>query len=425
MSRNVLFIAYHYPPIAVSSGVHRTLAFSRYLTDWGWNVSVLTADYNVYPRYDLNQLDVVPAGVTVIRAWAKDTARDLSINGRYTQLMALPDRYQSWIFGGVVSGLKAIRRSRPNVIVSTYPIASAHVIGYVLHKITGIPWVADFRDPMAQEDYPENALVRKSFLWIEKKAVKHASKLVFVTEGAKDYYCARYADLDENKVTVIPNGYDGMVFDEIEAERALSNSMRQVATHLVEQKPIVFIHSGVIYPSERDPKHLFQAIKDLKDTGVISSVTFNIILRASGHEELFKEQIDKLGIADIVQFAPSIPYKDALREMYSVDGLLLLQADNCEHQIPAKAYEYIRVGKPVLGLTTLTGETGKLLAKHPLSKLAPLDDAAAIGSAIKEMIATCRHPLTDTQNDFIAANYSRERGAKDMLALLKNISSNK
>lgn len=421
MSGNVLFVAYHYPPIAVSSGVHRTLAFTRYLSEWGWAVSVITADYKAYPKYDLRQLDSIPPNIKVTRAWAKDTARDLAIRGRYTQLMALPDRYQSWILGGLLSGLKEIRRSRPNVIVSTYPIASAHVIGFLLHKITGIPWVADFRDPMAQDDYPDNPLVRKSFLWIERKAVKHASKMVFVTEAAKDYYCTRYPALNKGKAVVIPNGYDGVVFDEVEKELADAQVIEQKGADCEVSQPLVFLHSGVIYPSERDPQHLFQAIKSLKDNGIINCQIFKLILRASGHDDLFQGTLDRLGISDIVTFEPSIPYKDALREMYCVDGLLLLQADNCELQIPAKAYEYIRVGKPVLGLTTLSGETGKLLASHPLSRIAPLDDAKAIYEALQKMVADFGN--VSNNSDIDVGVFSRESGAKALSELLKNISA--
>ncbi|PID43530.1 MAG: hypothetical protein CSB48_05560 [Proteobacteria bacterium] len=405
MSGKVLFIAYHYPPIAVSSGVHRTLAFSRYLSDWGWDVTVLTTDYKVYQRYNLDLIGSIPEKVQVIRSWAKDTARDLSIKGRYSQLMALPDRYQSWILGGVWSGLKAIKKNKPDVIVSTYPIASAHVIGYFLHKMTGVPWIADFRDPMAQEGYPEHPLVHKSFLWIERKIVKHASKLVFNTRGAQDYYLQRYAELTPQNSVVIPNGYDEEVFEKVESE-IKPTKVREPAS------PLVLLHSGVIYPSERDPKDLFKAISDLKKDKRINAENFVLRLRASGHDDLFQAQVDALGIQDVVEFAPSISYNDALQEMYAVDVLLLLQADNCELQIPAKAYEYIRVRKPVLALTTTTGETGRLLSAHPLATLAPLNDSQEIYKAIQATIEN--QSVADNFTDRDVDKYSRRAGAQLM-----------
>jgi len=410
----VLFVAYHYPPIAVSSGVHRTLAFTRYLKEWGWDVTVLTADYNVYPRFDLDQLNVIPEGVNVIRAWAKDTARDLSIKGRYSQWMAIPDRYQSWIIGGVLSGLKAIRKGKPNVIVSTYPIASAHIIAYFLHRLTGIPWVADFRDPMAQEGYPDNPLVRKSFLWVEKQAIKYAAKLVFVTPGARDYYLERYPDATREKFLVIANGFDEKVFEE--TETLIAKRENTASTNITESSELkTFLHSGVIYPSERDPKDLFAAIKELLDEGAISKQTFQLVLRASGHEAQFQPVIDDLGITDIVRFEPPIPYQSALSEMYDVDVLLVLQADNCELQIPAKAYEYIRVGKPILGLTTHTGETGKLLQSVPNCLVAPLDNKDEIKVSLISML---NQESSAIQSDDYVSGFSRKSGAKKLEMLL-------
>ncbi|MCG8609312.1 MAG: glycosyltransferase, partial [Pseudomonadales bacterium] len=324
MSGKILYIAYHYPPITVSSGVHRTLAFTRYLVDWGWDVSVLTADYRIYPQYDLAQLSKIPRAVSVIRAWGKDTARHLSFRGRYSKLMALPDRYQSWVIGAVLSGLQQIRRNRPDVIVSTYPIASAHVVGYVLHKITGIPWIADFRDPMAQEGYPEDPLTHRVFSWIEKKAVEHARYLIFTTEGAKTYYEQRYAGKMPyaDQMQLIENGYDETVFARMQS--SLSGKNNLTAAH-----KLTLVHSGVVYPSERNPEKLFQALQALKSEGVVTADNFALTLRATGHDDLISGMLTQYGITDLVSLAPSIPYEDALQEMSEVDVLLLLQANNC------------------------------------------------------------------------------------------------
>ncbi len=411
MAGKVLFVAYHYPPIAFSSGVHRTLAFTRYLTQWGWGVSVLTANIKLYPRYDLNQLRFIPPQVKVIRAWGKDAARDLSFKGKYAQWMAIPDRYQSWIPCALLAGLKEIRRNRPDVIVSTYPIASAHLVGYLLHKITGIPWIADFRDPMAQAGYPANNLVRKSFLWIEKLAAKHASKLVFVTDGAKDFYQNKYPQLLTGKCLVIPNGYDEEMFTGLgrDAARVASKGKR------------ILLHSGVIYPHERNPVHLFEALATLKQHGTVSSENFSLVLRATGHDDVFKKMACEKQVDDLVDFAPSIPYREAIEEMFVADMLLLLQADDCDMQIPAKAYEYLRVGRPVLALTSMTGETGKLLAAHPQSLIAPLNDAAKIREALVMLLEDLATNNASSAKD--VADLSRESGAHKLQEVLMEAAS--
>ena len=136
----------------------------------------------------------------------------------------------------------------------------------------------------------------------------------------------------------------------------------------------VLLHSGVIYPSERDPGQLFIALAELKQGSLVNGERLQVRLRATGHDQLYQQQIEQLDIGDMVKLEPSIPYMQALEEMLSVDGLLLLQADNCNYQIPAKAYEYIRAQKPVLALTPRDGDTGLLLLDAGVADIAALDD---------------------------------------------------
>ncbi|MCW8831760.1 MAG: hypothetical protein OQK03_00385 [Colwellia sp.] len=376
VNKKILYIAYHFPPILGSSGVHRTLAFVRHLANNKWDTTVLTASLKGYSHWEEEQQKFIPENVNVIRAFCRNAAKHLSFKGKYFSWMALPDNWQSWILGGFFSGLKSIYQNRPSVIVSTYPIASAHVIAYWLHKVTGIPWVADFRDPMAQEDYPTEKRKKKIFEWIEKKAVKHCKNIVLTAPGAVEFYQNKFPHVDKNFWRLVPNGFDEQIFSGVMA------SNEQSSEDNVQSQVITLLHSGVIYPSERDPSDLFQAIAELKQDKKIKQGNFKLILRAAGHDELFKEKLTSLSIADVVILAPPIPYKEALQEMLSADGLLLLQADNCDYQIPAKAYEYIRAQKPVLALTSMTGDTGKLLKSAGISCITPLNNKEKIKSAL-------------------------------------------
>src|SRR5450830_159224 len=156
-------IAYHFPPLAGSSGIQRTLRFVQHLPSLGWQPLVLSTHPRAYETTSDDLLADVPAGTVVRRAFALDTARHLQFAGRYLGWMARPDRWISWKFDAIREGLKLIDEFRPDVIWSTYPIATAHVIASVLHHKTGIPWIADFRDPMAQEYCPEDPVKRHTF----------------------------------------------------------------------------------------------------------------------------------------------------------------------------------------------------------------------------------------------------------------------
>lgn len=215
--KRILMIAYHFPPLAGSSGIQRTLRFVQHLPQFGWEPLILTAHPRAYERTSPDLLIDIPAGIVVARAFALDTAKQLAIAGRYPGFLARPDRWTTWQFDGIRKGMKLIRQYRPNVIWSTYPIATAHLIGAELQRRTGLPWVADFRDPMAQDDYPTDPKIWQQFKRIEEHVMQRATLTLFTTPGAAKMYQQRYPDAHA-RIEVIENGYDEETFVKAEAE---------------------------------------------------------------------------------------------------------------------------------------------------------------------------------------------------------------
>lgn len=413
--KNILMIAYHFPPVRISSGIQRTLKFVTYLLDHGWQAQVLTVDPKAYERISNDQMQEIPKQVQVKRAFSFDTARHLSINGRYLSWMALPDRWVSWCFGGVISGLGLIRAFHPKVIWSTYPIATAHIIGLVLHRITGLPWVADFRDSMTEDGYPVNPTQRKCYRWIERQTVKHCSRAVFTTPGAIRMYAERYPDIPSSRWALIPNGYDEENFTRAEASDAYKQALKD------KPEQIVLLHSGVLYPLERDPTQFFAAVLQLKQVGVIESGKIKIVLRATGHDELHLQAIAKFGLQDIVFIEQSVSYQAALIEMLTVDGLLVFQAANCNHQIPAKIYEYLRARRPILALTDPYGDTAQVMFDAGLESLAPLDDQQKISSALALFIDGIKNGHGMPKSEYNVSRYSRKSRTQLLADILNTI----
>lgn len=190
--KKVLIVAYHFPPQAESSGYLRSLKLCRYLPEFGWHPTVLTVHPRAYERTDPVQLGEIPADVRVERAFALDTQRHLSFRGRYLRAMALPDRWASWSLGAIPAGLRANRRENFDVILNTFPIATAVFIGWALHRATRKPWVADFRDSMTEPDYPRDPRTWRVYRWLKKKAVREASRLVFTAGSAVRMYLNQY-----------------------------------------------------------------------------------------------------------------------------------------------------------------------------------------------------------------------------------------
>ena len=414
--KRILMIAYHFPPLAGSSGIQRTLRFVQHLPSLGWEPLVLTANPRAYEKTSDDLLADIPAGTVVCRAFALDTARHLQVAGRYIGWMARPDRWISWKFDAIRQGLKLIDKFKPDVIWSTYPIATAHVIASALHRKTGIPWMADFRDPMAQDGYPADPLTWQRYKDIEADAAGHARYCVFTTPGAARMYQQRYPAA-ASRIVVLENGYDEESFATVTPKGSLPAS--SLGLSAPGSRPLILLHSGIVYPSERDPTQLFEALGRLKAEGRLSPADVHIRFRASVHDDLLQSLAQAHGAQDFIELCPPIPYREALAEMLAVDALLVMQASNCNAQIPAKIYEYLRAGKPILALTDPEGDTAGVLREAGLSDLARLDSASEIISLLPALVRSWREGTMTLPSAKSVQRASRNGRSQALVTLLE------
>jgi len=407
MNKRVLLIAFHFPPEAISSGIQRTLSFFKHLGKSGWESMVLSAHPRVYRQQNPSQLSSLPPGQVVRRAFALDTKYHMGIKGRYLELLALPDRWVSWFLGGVPAGLSLIRQHRPQVIWSTFPIATAHLIGLALHRMTGLPWVADFRDPMLQPAYPTAKLQRKVYRWIEAETVKRCTFAVLTTHSAMNSYRTRFPEL-ASKFVVIENGYD---------EDGLAASANTAGAAPAPGERITLLHSGVLYQTGRNPAAFMKAVAMLKQEGAVNAATLRVILRAPGEAEAMQQLARECGVDDIVEIAPSVPYREALREMLSVDGLMIFQGTPFNTQIPAKLYEYFWARRPILGLVDPAGETARVMGAAGFDSVAQMDSAEAIVPVLKAFIGQIRAGSAHVASDEVVKQCSRANRSQQLAHL--------
>ncbi|MBF0625331.1 MAG: glycosyltransferase [Magnetococcales bacterium] len=407
-------IAFHYPPAQGYSGIQRGLKFSSQLPEFGWEPLVLSAHPRAYAQVGPQQMEAIPPGLTVRRAFALDALRHLSIGGRYPRLAALPDRWASWWLGGVPAGLALIRRFRPRALWSTQPIPTAHLIGRTLARLTGLPWVADFRDAMLTDTCPADPLLRRLHLRLEQRFVTAASRVVVTTPGLRSLMGGRHPQLPAERWAVIPNGYD-------------EDDFRDLPGHaprpLAAGEPVVLLHSGRFYPraEERDPRPFLQALSTLRQQGTIAPETLQVVLRAPGMEDILAPAIQAGGLERIVQIKPLLPYREALREMTSVHGLLLFQGAEFGHHIPAKLFEYLRSGRPILALTEPDGDTARLLREAHLDGIVPMCDPGAIAAALGRFIAAIRAGEARGADPERVACHSRRQRAAALAGLLDGL----
>ena len=411
--KRVLMVAFHYPPVKGSSGVHRTLKFSQYLPEFGWEPIVLTVHPRAYEATSPEQLAEIPAHLKIHRAFALDARKHLGRGGVYPKWLARPDRWVSWWLAAVPAGMRLIRQYQPQVIWSTYPIATALLIGSSLQRRSRLPWIADFRDTMVDETYPPPGAIRQAYQRLEERAIRRCTKAVFTSPSAITYTQEKYPGLADAKWALIANGYD---------EENFSTLPPLAPSPKAEE--LVLVHSGTLYPSERDPCAFFSALRTLKQHQTPCGRNLKIILRATGHDAYLAKLIREYEIDTMVVLAPPIPYQQALSEMMNADGLILMQAANCNRQIPAKLYEYLRARRPIFALTDPAGDTAKELMAAGIHSIARIDDQADIMLKFSGFCNNLRAGTLPAPSDNIIKQHSRYARTEQLAELLDSVIKN-
>jgi hypothetical protein len=133
-----------------------------------------------------------------------------------------------------------------------------------------------------------------------------------------------------------------------------------------------------------------------------------IRFRAAEHEAMLMRLAKEQGVDHMIEVLPPVPYRAALEEMMRADGLLVIQAANCNEQIPAKFYEYLRAGRPLIALTDPRGDTAGAMRDGGLSTIAPIDSAHGIAGLLDRFL---KNPdtLPLAPHDYVARASRRTR----------------
>lgn len=408
--KKALLIAFHWPPFSGSSGIQRTLRFTKYLPQFGWQPLVLSADPRAYPSRGDELLAEIPAGTVVRRAFALDAARQLAVRGRYFGFTALPDRWASWWPAGVLSGLALVRRHRPEVIFATYPIATAHLIGATLARLADLPLVADYRDAMVAADVPADPVQRRLFTRIEARVIHRAGAAVFTTPRSLQMYRRRYPAEPAAKFHCIRNGYDEADFPAPPPSRPAQ-----------PQRRLRLLHSGLLRLDERDPRPFLAAVAQLRRDGVLGARDIEVVFRAPGDEGVHRRIAADLGLGDLVRVEGPLSYEAALREMTEADVLLVFQDAFCNHLVPAKLYEYIRAQRPILALTDRAGETAELVEEAGAGLVLDIASQQEIAAALPAFLQRVRDGTAPLAPLDVARRYGRREQTGQLAALFDGL----
>jgi hypothetical protein len=449
----MLVVAYRFPPQG-GGGVQRTLKFVKYLPEHGWLPVVQTVSNPDWPLRDETLLSEVPAGVAVHRTptfeferlgrrggdRASDAARPAGaergpgaprrrrggparrIAGwAYDAVMRyalVPDPQIVWVPGAWWQGRRLARREGVSVIYTSSPPNSCQVAGLLLKRATGLPWIADFRDPWTEGIRRKEAYARTPWRGrieaaLERAVLTRADHVLLTTEKTREQYLARYPELPADKFSVVTNGFDPADF-----------ALPPTPERLLDPGRFHLTLTGNV-EAMFDAMPFFAALDELRreDEGVRAHLAVNFIGTKRGkYDGVIRER----GLEEAVRYVGYVPHQTCLRYLAESDALFLCQIpvyESASTKLSGKLFEYLYMRKPILALT-LPGLTTEILARSGLGTAVAPDDTAGIKRALLDLYrAWYRGYGRPGANEEYIGSFDRARQVERLAALADRLAA--
>ena len=433
--KNVLFIAYHYPPLG-GVGSQRSQKFVRYLVEDGWRSVVLTPEKGSY-LLDPSLQDGESQGIEVVRTKNIDLSsvfklavpaqREsafrpegdgsvrkvdslLSFARRAVHTWAyIPDAQIGWFPYAVSAGKRILKTQDIDAIYSTsFPI-TAHLVAYRLKQATGKPWIADFRDLWTEFHYAEYSSARRKRLdrLIESRLLEKTDAILTVSNTLAE--TLRRLTGGRKRVEVIRNGFDSSEFAGIEYKRPA----RWTITYV-----------GLFYGTRQDPSVFLQALQRLIESGRIprQEVRFDIV----GEPDAYvRERVARFGLDDVTCFTGFVPHRDALsRQVNSSLLLLILHGDRANPGvITGKIFEYLGSRRPILGIVPANFEVTRIIEEAGAGVTVDPSDGSGVERELLASYIQYETGARDHGRSSDLSAYERRGGARQLAGLLNEVTS--
>lgn len=424
----VLIITYYWPPSG-GSGVQRWLKFAKYLPSQGIQPIIYTPENPEFTAVDRTLDDDIPKDVIIVKRhitefyWiyrllrgkkAKDQKEVNPISGgkkSFLQKLMLairgnlfiPDPRVTWV-GPSVRFLKKYLEENPvDVIVSTGPPHSMHLIAMKVAKATSTPWVADFRDPWTKIFYfkhlPLCSLAKKKHERLEKKVLDSADAIVTVSPTIQGEFQAMTA----TPVNLITNGYDSDDFNQIVEPDGFFN----------------VTHTGLLVENG-NPELLWKLLAE--KCRIDEDFAKYLRIRLSGNTD--KAVLDSIKAAGLEDKTVNLGYQKhlvAIREQKNASMLILPLRTEPEKKglLPGKLFEYLAAKRPILCIGLTDGDIANVLKDTGAGRSYEWDD-----NNMSDYIDLCwtnfKNGNEDTRTSEIE-QYSRKALTVRMAALLKSV----
>lgn len=399
--KRVLVITYYWPPSG-GSGVQRWVKFAKYLPQEGWQPVIYTPENPEYTAVDHTLSAEIPHEAEIIRRpilepygvyrrlMGKGASTDMktltagAAGGAVTEIsggkktfrqrlslwirgnLFVPDPRVGWVRPSVRFLKKYLAEHPVDVIVTTGPPHSMHLIGQALHRELGLPWIPDFRDPWSRMYYlkhlPMTGRTWRRLLAMEQSVLDECSAVLAVTPLVQEEFRAQTA----TPVEMITNGYDGGDFDQRVEPDGLFN----------------VVHTGLL-ASDGNPLNLWKVLgaKAWADPEFRKALR----LRFAGKvdREVYRA-VEDAGLKDNIVDLGYCDHLTAVREQLAATFLILPLRNDPEYRpiLPGKLFEYLASRRPVLGIGQTDGAMARVLEETGAGATVGWDDLKGTGAFI-------------------------------------------
>ncbi len=437
--KRVLVITYYWPPSG-GSGVQRWVKFAKYLPSNGWQPVIYTPENPELTTVDKTLAEEIPQEAEIIRRhitepygiyrrlMGKDSSTDLKaltssssdevnpINAQkksWKQKLSLyirgnffiPDPRILWRRPSVRFLKKYLKEHPVDVIVTTGPPQSMHLIGLDVSKATGIPWIADFRDPWTKMFYFKHLGLTHSseakHHRLEQKVLDSATRIIAVSPLVQDEFRA----MTSTPVKLITNGFDETDFD----RQFDSDDFFNVT------------HTG-LFASDGNPEVLWKVLADKCKADEIFRKSLRIRL-VGKTDKAITDAIDSAGLRENLVNLGYKDHKTAVREQQNATVLILPLRKEPEYRavLPGKLFEYLASRRPILGIGQTDGAMARIVGETGSGAVYDWDEEAGI----KEWIDLCWNKFLggeSLENQSDISRFSRRSLTKTLAALLDEVS---
>ena len=370
--KRVLIITYYWPPSG-GGGVMRWLKMSKYLPEFGWQPVIYTPENpdpsvkdesllkEIHPKaeivktpiwepYDIyrkltgkKKSDSFKAGY-ISEASRGNWKDKISVFLRGNLL--IPDPRAFWVNPSVRFLRDYLNQNPVDLIITTGPPHSMHLIGLKLKKHINVPWLADFRDPWTEIDFYHRLKLTRWADKIHRKLEQRVLNTADIVTTVSPYLKKTTEKLAGRRVDVIYNGFDP---EDFRFEKFTGDGFFTIS------------HYGA-FNRDRNPSALWRALQKLKENSDDFARQLRIQLIGQTDETILKE-IRECGLEENLRMEGHLPHKEGL-QLLSGSQILLLplnDAPNVKGILPGKMYEYLALQRPILAIGPSDGDFAEIL----------------------------------------------------------------